>query len=165
MIVSSRPQATVLRLRFRSEMERIPFAVNHVMGFVRQSGAVRGQEIEVELALREALVNAIVHGNRMDRDKWVRVRCECDPVDGIAIVIGDEGEGFDEGRLPDQAARGGLGRGLLVMRSCMDDVSFEKDGTEVHLHKDPAVARIRSIRTRDGRVPVAPTVSGLAETA
>jgi len=165
MIVTSRPKSTVLRLRFRSEMDRIPFAVNHVMGFVRQAGSVRGQEIEVEMALREALVNAIVHGNRMDRDKWIRVRCECDPVDGVSLAIGDEGEGFDQGRLPDPAARGGLGRGLLIMRSCMDDVSFEKNGTEVHLHKEPAVARVGSVRTRDGHVQVASPVSGLAQTA
>jgi len=106
--------------------------MDRIMEVVQASGCVLGRENEVELAIREALSNAVVHGNHMDPDKWVSVRCECDRDKGVSIVIRDEGRGF--------APR----RGRLIMRSHMDQVSFEKGGHEVHLHKASVTARIRS---------------------
>jgi serine/threonine-protein kinase RsbW len=127
---------------------RISIAVDRIMPVIQASGCVLGQEIRVELALREALNNAIVHGNHMDPDKWVSVRCECDPDNGVSIVVRDEGQGFDPCRVPDPTTHEGilsdLGRGLLIMRSNMDEVSFEKGGREVHLRKNSVAARVRS---------------------
>jgi len=122
--------------------------MDRIMQVVQASECVLGQEIEVELAIREALNNAVVHGNRMDPDKWVSVRCECDRDNGVSIVIRDEGQGFDPSRVPGPAAPEDIlsehHRGRLIMRSHMDDVSFEKGGHEVHLHKTSVTARIRS---------------------
>jgi Anti-sigma regulatory factor (Ser/Thr protein kinase) len=155
MIVSDRPKTVAIRLRFQSDVGRIPVAVDHVMRFVRLSGCVLGQEIEVEMALREALDNAVVHGNRSVPDKWVYVRCRCDPDDGVSIVVRDEGQGFDPAPVADATTRGGIasehGMGLLIMRSYMDEVSFEQGGTEVHLRKPPAIVReMWSQRPDDG---------------
>jgi serine/threonine-protein kinase RsbW len=144
MMVASRLPGTAdaaVDVRFRSDIRRISPVADRIMHLVEESGCVLGQEIEVELALREALNNAVMHGNHMDPDKWVHVRCRCAPDDGVSIVVRDEGEGFDPGSLPHAAtreARSGCGRGLLIMRSYMDEVSFEKRGTEVHLRKAPA---------------------------
>lgn len=148
MAASHQPKELVWRLRFRSNAGQIPLAVDQIMHVVRQSGCVLGQEIEVELAFAEALSNAVVHGNRMDPDKWVHVRCSCDPEEGVSIVVRDQGQGFDPNREPDATTPGGIrflrNRGILVMQSYMDEVSFEKGGTEVHLWKAPAVARVGS---------------------
>ena len=95
MIVASAPMPTVARFRFRSEVARISFAMDRIMEVVQASGCVLGQEFEVELAIREALNNAVVHGNHMDPDKWVSVRCECDRDKGLSVVIRDEGRGFE----------------------------------------------------------------------
>jgi serine/threonine-protein kinase RsbW len=152
MTASSQPKVLTRRLRFRSDVGQIPVAVEQVMRVVRQSGCALGQEIEVELAFAEALSNAIVHGNRLDPDKWVHVRCTCDPDEGVSIVVQDEGQGFRPSRVPDATTLGGIrslhGSGILIMQSYMDEVSFEKGGTEVHLRKDPAVARVGAIRPR-----------------
>jgi serine/threonine-protein kinase RsbW len=152
MAVSNQSKELVVRLRFRSDVGRIPVAVEQVMSVVKQSGCVLGQEIEVELAFAEALSNAVEHGNRMDPEKWVQVRCTCDPEEGVSIVVRDEGQGFDPNRVPDATTLGSIrslrGRGILIMQSYMDEVSFEKSGTEVHLRKDPAVARVGSSRPR-----------------
>jgi serine/threonine-protein kinase RsbW len=149
MMASKGPKAVAIRLRFRSDESRIPAAVDQVMRFVRMSGCELGQEIEVELALREALNNAVVHGNGRDPDKWVSVRCGCDPDDGVSIVVRDEGRGFE----PDLVPRG---VGLLVMRSYMDEVAFEKGGTEVHLRKSPALPRTLRASHLHGVVQAAP---------
>ena len=150
MVLSNQPKEPVVRLRFRSDVGRIPAAVEQMMSVVRQSECVLGQEIEVELALAEALTNAVVHGNRMDPDKWVHVRCTCDPGEGVSIVVRDEGQGFDPDRVADPTIPGGIrsprAGGILIMQSYMDEVAFEKGGTEVHLRKDPAVARVGSSR-------------------
>lgn len=157
MNVSSPPQEQVARLRFPSERSRIAIAVDRVMRAVKASGCVVGQEIEVELALREALDNAVQHGNRLDAGKWVHVRCHCDPDDGVRIVVRDEGPGFDprpfDAVTSDDPGRPPRGEGLLIMRSYMDKVSFERGGAEVHLHKEPALLRARSSR------PALPLVS------
>jgi serine/threonine-protein kinase RsbW len=132
---------TTLSFRFQSDAGRIPDAIDQVMSLIRLSGCVRGQEIQVELALHEALHNAVVHGNRRNPEKWVHVRCACDAGLGVSIVIRDEGLGFDPGRIDEVATHRGLvlrGRGLLIMRSYMDLVWFEKGGTEVHLWKNSA---------------------------
>jgi serine/threonine-protein kinase RsbW len=153
MADSDGPKGVALRLRFRSEVGRIPAALDQVMRFVKLSGCVLGQEIEVELALGEALNNAVVHGNLGDPDKWVSLRCRCDRDDGVSIVVRDEGRGFDRRRVPEAPAPGSRepesGLGLLIMRSYMDGVSFEKGGTEVHLRKSPAISRNMRVRVPD----------------
>jgi anti-sigma regulatory factor (Ser/Thr protein kinase) len=150
MIVASVPMPTVVRFRFRSDVARISIAVDRIMPVVRASGCVRGQEIQVGLAFREALNSAVVHGNHIDPDTWVSVRCECDPDKGVSIVVRHEGQGFDPRRVPDPAIREGIqsarGRRLLIMRSYMDEVSFEDGGRQVHLRKNPVTARLLSSR-------------------
>jgi len=161
MLVSDR-RKTVVRLRFRSDIGRISAAVDQVMGFVRLSEVVLGQEIEVEMALRAALINAAVHGNRSDPDKWVYVRCHCDPDDGVSIVVRDEGQGFFPRRVSDAVTHEGIESehrtGLLIMRSYMDEVSFEQGGTEVHLRKAPAIAREMRTQRPHGGAERAPDV-------
>ena len=96
-------------------------------------------EPDVELALREALVNAVVHGNQKDPEKKVHIRCRCGPGKEISVVVTDQGKGFDfektvgNGLIPDPAAE--RGRGISMMKVYMDDVHFERDGSEVHMRK------------------------------
>lgn len=95
----------------------------------------------VELALREALANAILHGNQADRSKKVVVACFCDPgpQGGLLIVVSDEGAGFDPQRVPSPTAAetiySGHGRGIFLMRQLMDDVQFRDNGRTVGLRK------------------------------
>ena len=85
----------------------------------------------IKLALEEALVNAIKHGNRMDRGKTVRVRYVVNERE-FSIEIEDEGPGFDPGDVPDPTDPENLerptGRGLLLMRSYMTECDFIPPG-------------------------------------
>ncbi len=93
----------------------------------------------MELALREALNNAVLHGNRLDPGKLVHVYCRCELGKGVSVVVKDQGNGFDPHAVPDPLAAENLaaenGRGILLMKSQMDEVSFEREGTEVHMRK------------------------------
>jgi serine/threonine-protein kinase RsbW len=92
----------------------------------------------IRLALEEALVNAIKHGNQMDRDKSVRVTGHVSP-DRFEIQIADEGPGFDPVDVPDPTAPENIerpcGRGLLLMRHYMTEVAYHDRGRAVHMAK------------------------------
>ncbi len=92
----------------------------------------------VRLAMEEALVNAIKHGNRSDASKQIRVACRL--WDGrLRIEITDEGTGFDPGCVPDPTEPKNLeapgGRGILLMRTFMTHVEYNKQGNTVILEK------------------------------
>ncbi len=93
----------------------------------------------VHLAIEEALVNAIRHGNREDPGKRVEVHCRL-ANDRVKVEIADQGPGFDHSQVPDPTDANHLtlprGRGLHLMRSFMSRVTYEDEGRKVILEKD-----------------------------
>jgi serine/threonine-protein kinase RsbW len=124
-----------------SEIKAISPLVDRLMRLIEGSHCVRGEEPSVELALAEALNNAVVHGNGMDGHKLVQILCRCELGKGISVVVKDQGQGFDPNTVPDPTATENIGaahgRGIWVMKSVMDEVSFERGGTEVRMRKAP----------------------------
>jgi len=122
-----------------SEISAISPLVEQLMRLVEGSHCVTGEESAVKLALREALNNAVVHGNRLDVHKLVHVCCRCKVGQGISLTVSDQGQGFDARTVPDSVAVEDLlaehGRGIHIMRLAMDEVWFEQRGTEVHMRK------------------------------
>lgn len=125
-----------------SEIKAISPLVNRLMRLIEGSRCVAGNEPAVELALQEALSNAVVHGHQMDAHKLVQVGCQCELGKGVSIVVTDQGQGFDPKAVPDPLAVERLeeehGRGLHLMKLAMDEVSFRRGGSEVHMRKGPA---------------------------
>ncbi len=124
-----------------SEIKAISPLVNHLMRLIEGSHCVCGEEPSVQLALMEALNNAVVHGNHMDREKLVQVVCCFELGKGVSVVVKDQGQGFDPNAVPDPTAAENIfadhGRGIWVMKSVMDEVFFERGGTEVRMRKAP----------------------------
>jgi serine/threonine-protein kinase RsbW len=103
------------------------------------SRQVTDKEIfSIRLALEEALVNAIKHGNQMDRAKSVRISYRF-LADRFEIRITDEGLGFDPTDVPDPTAVENLdrpcGRGLMLMRHYMSEVAYNANGNSVAMAK------------------------------
>ncbi len=100
---------------------------------------VAGKEFEIETALREALANAIVHGCKNDRSKKVQCCVRCDEERGLLIVVRDPGNGFDPFTLPDPSNGDNIyachGRGIYLINQLMDEVKFERNGSEIHMRK------------------------------
>jgi serine/threonine-protein kinase RsbW len=94
----------------------------------------------IDLVLREALVNAILHGNKSDRTKAVRVCVALAEDSSMLIVVKDAGSGFDPSSLPNPVMGQNLfsehGRGIFLINRLMDDVrfSFER-GTAIYMHR------------------------------
>jgi serine/threonine-protein kinase RsbW len=109
-----------------------------IMEDVEQNGFDSESIFAIRIALEEALVNAIRHGNRLDPRKKVHVEAEV--TRGRAeIVVEDEGPGFDRGMVPDPTADENLcrpsGRGILLIESYMSDVSWERGGRRLRMVK------------------------------
>jgi serine/threonine-protein kinase RsbW len=128
-----------------SEVKAISPLVDRLMRLIEESHCIPGEESAVELALSEALSNAVIHGNRLDARKLVHVRGRCKVGNGISLIVSDQGQGFDASTIPDPVAVENLeaehGRGIHLMKWAMDRVSFEQGGTEVHMCKRLARAR------------------------
>lgn len=100
-----------------------------------------GKMDDVALALREALANAVLHGNASDPAKKVVVACfcQCGTDASLLLVVRDEGSGFDPNEIPDPTTAeliySNHGRGIFLMRLLMDEVRYSNGGSEVELRK------------------------------
>lgn len=124
MIPSDTVVGQALQDQILRQLEELQFAEHDLFG--------------VRLALEEALVNAIKHGNRLDPSKTVRVQWLIDH-ERVVIEIEDEGEGFDPGEVPDPTADENLerpcGRGIHLMRAFMTSIEYYDRGNRVVLIK------------------------------
>jgi serine/threonine-protein kinase RsbW len=116
-----------------------PF-VERLMRFILNFRMADGSEIDIEMALREALANAVIHGNGDDSCKSVYVTCRCYMDGEVSVTVRDEGKGFDSNAVPDPTFLENLlfthGRGIYLMKTLMDEVSFEEGGAVVRMRKN-----------------------------
>lgn len=127
-------------LASRADISRV---IDEVMRFIKtlssQSYSADGTEMDIELAVREALANAVIHGNRENPKKRVHLTCRSSLDGEVIFTIRDEGQGFDPETLPDPTERNNLlrthGRGIWLMHALMDEVTFQQNGTVVCMRK------------------------------
>jgi serine/threonine-protein kinase RsbW len=130
-----------LHLTFGSRYENIELVQSAIDEAVAERGADEDARHWIGLAVREAVANAIKHGNRQDAAKRVEVELSFD--DGfVDIAVADEGGGFDPGEVLDPRSPENLfrsnGRGIFYMRRFMDDVTYRPrpgGGTVVTMRK------------------------------
>ena len=128
---------TKFRLSF-SHRSEVPSARDKIIASLRERGYPQQDLFAVRLAINEALVNAIEHGNRSDPNKKVSIACRIDR-ERAEITVTDQGAGFEPRSVPDCTADENLcktcGRGIAMMRGFMDTVEFEGKGNTVRLVK------------------------------
>jgi serine/threonine-protein kinase RsbW len=128
-------------LALPSRIESINAAATAAADFLNRVGA--GDEIAfaVDMAVREAVTNAVIHGNKQDETKAVGVKFINSP-GALEIIVKDQGEGFDPSGVADPTDPQNLlktsGRGILFMRTFMDEVEWlehDEGGTVVRMTK------------------------------
>lgn len=122
-----------------ADVTAISPVVSWVMRLVGELEYAAGKEFEIELALREALANAIVHGCKGDPSQKIVCTVTADKDRGILIVVRDPGPGFDAAALPSPTEGQNLhadhGRGIYLINRLMDEVKYERNGSEIHMRK------------------------------
>jgi serine/threonine-protein kinase RsbW len=132
-----------LAVSFQAEIpgsiEAISPTVERVLQTARRLECAVGKEFEIEVAVREALSNAVRHGCRNDPGKRVQVLVACDETRGMLIIVRDPGPGFDPGHIPSPTIGQNIfrhhGRGIYLINELMDEVSFHEGGTEIRMVK------------------------------
>ena len=131
-----------IQTELESTLESVDTAETLVVDAASQAGLEEEERAQLGMAVRECMVNAVVHGNRYNKKKHVHFLVEVNQ-SRMTITIGDEGSGFDLSSLPDPTAPENLlrqsGRGLLLMRAFVDSFDLHPrpgGGTEVVLTKN-----------------------------
>ena len=134
-------EARTVDLLLDSTLDSVDVAEEAVLKEAQEMGFDEDDMHKIGMSVRECMVNAVVHGNRYNARKKVHLMIQR-TADRLAIVIQDEGEGFDMADLPDPLANENLlrhsGRGLLLIQAFMDEFQIrprEPKGTEVKMVK------------------------------
>ena len=143
---SGRPPLIVVtaektELSLPSRIETVAKAANAVADFVTRSGISEEAAYGIDMAVREAVTNAVVHGNQEDEDKAVELTLKSLP-EAVEITVHDHGSGFNPEEVPDPTKEENIlktsGRGIFFMRTFMDEVSWSirpDGGTTVRMLK------------------------------
>lgn len=112
--------------------------MDELLGQLGAHGWAPSDIFAIHLAAEEAIVNAIVHGNKLDPDKKVRVACVVS-AELARIEVTDEGAGFDPAAVPDCRLDDRLdapgGRGVMLMRNFMTRIEYNARGNRVLMEK------------------------------
>jgi serine/threonine-protein kinase RsbW len=126
---------------YPSTLESVDQAEAEILKAAGEAGFDEDEQHRIGMAVRECMVNAVVHGNRYNRNKRVHVGVSLEKGQ-FTVRISDQGEGFEIQEVPDPLHETNLlrhsGRGLFLMGAFMDDVKVRKivpSGTEVTLVK------------------------------
>jgi anti-sigma regulatory factor (Ser/Thr protein kinase) len=130
-------------ISMESRLSLIPATVDKLRSDPRLRSRLEGRELDFYVAVSEALANAVTHGNRNDPSKKVYLRYTCEPNDELSILVRDEGGGFNPGSISIPRDIGeDQNLGIWLMRSCMDEVQFQNNGTEVYMRLN---SRMRAV--------------------
>jgi serine/threonine-protein kinase RsbW len=138
---SFEPEKLVLKLKvtLAADRDAIDPVVQSIMEVVRNTQCAIGKEDAIELALSEALANAVVHGANADPKKIVECDVACDETRGMLIVVRDPGPGFNPTTIPSPVVGENIysnhGRGIFLINQLMDAVEFKNNGKEIHMLK------------------------------
>lgn len=128
-----------LHATIASDVEAVGLFTDQVMELVRETNSATGKEFGMEMSLREALANAVLHGCKSDPKKQVECCVACDDAGGMLIVVRDPGEGFNPAAVPSPVDGENVfathGRGIFLINQLMDDVRYENGGTEIRMRK------------------------------
>jgi serine/threonine-protein kinase RsbW len=130
-----------IELSIDSNLEFVDLVASVTKNVTAKMGFNEDDASWIELAVHEAVINAITHGNRSAEDKKVDVRFETEQ-DALVVVVRDYGAGFDPAKLPDPTSADNLlnpsGRGIFYMRTFMDEVEYSahpEGGSVVRMKK------------------------------
>ncbi|HTG87703.1 MAG TPA: ATP-binding protein [Pyrinomonadaceae bacterium] len=133
--------AETTELSLPSRIDTVATAAAAVAEFLSREGISDDAAFGIDMAVREAVTNAVLHGNNEDENKTVAVTIKSSP-DAVEISVHDQGPGFNPEEVPDPTADENIlkasGRGIFFMRSFMDEVNWlirPEGGTTVRMVK------------------------------
>jgi len=131
--------AKKIDIKIPSEIRRIRGVSSKILGYLGPYNAAEAKIFDIRLCIEEAVRNAIVHGNKSDKRRYVKISYWAQD-DKLNIVVEDEGGGFDYKNLPDPTIEGNMlknsGRGVHIILKLMDSVEFNESGSRIWMIKN-----------------------------
>ena len=128
----------VIRLDLPSSMQHVYLLDTIILEILKETDFDQETSEQVSLAVIEAGTNAIKHGNQEDLSKSAHFEFIVQS-DKLTVIVQDEGKGFKREEVPDPLDPANLlkssGRGIFLMETCMDSVTFEQSGTTIRMVK------------------------------
>jgi serine/threonine-protein kinase RsbW len=141
LVVTLETTLATTELKFPSRIEAVGEAAAAVSEFMNRLGIAEEVAFGVDMAVREAVTNAVIHGNKLDDAKTVELKLRNTP-EVFEITVHDQGNGFNPDEIPDPTKDENIlktsGRGIFFMRNFMDKVDWAADpkgGTQVRMIK------------------------------
>jgi len=129
----------LLHFSIPAESEAVGPVADAISETLSKRGVPEQKLLGISLAVQAALLNAVVHGCKGDRSKNVTCDVQCDEESRIVIVVRDPGPGFSPESISDPKKDEHLhadhGRGVYLIRQLMDEVQFERNGSEIRMWK------------------------------
>ncbi len=123
-------------LELPSDLTLMNAVLEYLLGRVARLGLIQPEQSNLYVALDEAFVNAVKHGNRQNPEKLLRVTAELSAREAI-FTVEDEGDGFDVREIPDPCDPANLfksnGRGVLLIYNIMDEVEYSERGNKLKM--------------------------------
>jgi serine/threonine-protein kinase RsbW len=144
-----------IEFTFPSDVSLMDAVLNYLVGRVAKFGLINPENSNLFIALDEAFVNAVKHGNRYDPKKIVHISADLSP-DEARFTVEDEGEGFNPKQIPDPCDSENLfktsGRGVLLIHNIMDEVEYSERGNRLTMVKRPETEtrKLKDIETKNG---------------
>ena len=114
-------------LKLPSRLEAVAEGAAAVADFLSRTDIGEDVTFGIDMAVREGLANAVIHGNKLDEKKIVTIRVVRSP-DSLEIIVRDQGQGFDPETVSDPTRQENIlktsGRGIFFMRNFMDEVEW-----------------------------------------
>ncbi len=133
--------AETTELALPSRIEAIDKAAAAVAGLVTRAGISEADAFGLDMAVREAIANAVIHGNKLDETKLVEINVKSSP-DSLEVSVHDQGQGFNPETISDPTKEENIlkssGRGIFFMRNFFDEVDWStspEGGTTVRMIK------------------------------
>ncbi|HVT87237.1 MAG TPA: ATP-binding protein [Tepidisphaeraceae bacterium] len=130
------PNGESMKFTIGSDFTESRDVQSRILEDVRNCGYDEQSIFAIKLAMEEAFINAIRHGNKLDPNKKVHIEAKISPV-RAEIIVEDEGPGFKREKVPDPTTDDNLckcsGRGILLMESYMNSIKYTKNGRRVRM--------------------------------
>jgi len=127
-----------IEFEFPSALSLMHSVLNYLTKRVEKLGVIDAEDSHLFIALDEAFVNAVKHGNQFNPEKNVRISVDVSPKEA-SFTFEDEGEGFDVAKIPDPRDPENLfktsGRGVLIIHNIMDAVQYNERGNRITMIK------------------------------
>ncbi len=131
--------SVILDEEIATRKESIDSVLMRLVERIGEMTCAQGHLHQIELALAEALANALVHGNRQDPSKRIHIWAGCAKGEQLIIAVTDEGEGFNLDAVPNPTTAENIfsthGRGIYLMNCLMDSAEHRLGGRQVVMRK------------------------------